>query len=76
MKTTQTAPILALVLYICGGISTFSGIGVLIINAAAYKTTGFTLLIGGVLLSMTGVMLMRISRNRTERQLRCTPPKT
>ncbi|MGB4598680.1 MAG: hypothetical protein WBI04_01730 [Trichlorobacter sp.] len=75
MKVAQTVPILALVLYICGGISTFGGVGVLAISSAAYTTTGFTLLIGGVLLSMTGVMLMRISRNRTERLLRCTTPK-
>lgn len=71
MKASQTVPILALVLYICGGISTFSGIGLLAFGANDRTVTGFSLLVGGVLLSMTGVMLMRISRNRTERQLRC-----
>lgn len=72
MKSSQTVPILALVLYICGGISTFSGIGLLLIGSTDLTVTGFSLLIGGVVLSMTGVMLMRITRNRTERQLRCT----
>ena len=72
MKLTQTVPILALVLYICGGISTFGGIGLLLIGSTNRTVTGFSLLVGGVLLSMTGVLLMRISRNRTERQLRCT----
>jgi len=72
MNTTQTVPILALVLYICGGLGTFGGIGILAVGATSRTTTGFTLLIGGVILSMTGVMLMRIARNRTERQLRCT----
>lgn len=72
MKNLQIVPILALVLYIFGGISTFSGIGVLVIGSNARTTTGFTMLIAGVLLSMTGVMLMRIARNRTEQQLRCT----
>lgn len=72
MKTSQTFPILALVLYICGGVGTFGGIGLLVIGSAAHTTTGYTLLVGGVLLSMSGVMLMRISRNRTENQLRCT----
>ncbi len=72
MKNVQTVPILALVLYICGGLSTFSGIGILLIGPAAETITAFTLVIAGVLLSMTGVMLMRITRNRTEHQLRCT----
>lgn len=72
MKPSQTVPILALVLYICGGISTFSGIGLLAFAASDRTQTGFSLLVGGVLLSMTGVMLMRMSRNRTERQLRCS----
>jgi hypothetical protein len=72
MKPSQTVPILALVLYICGGISTFSGIGLLAFGAANRVEIGFGLLIGGVLLSMTGVMLMRIARNRTERLLRCS----
>lgn len=72
MKNLQIVPILALVLYIFGGISTFSGIGVLVIGSSVRTTTGFTMLIVGVLLSMTGVMLMRIARNRTERQLRCS----
>jgi hypothetical protein len=72
MKQSQTVPILALILYICGGIGTFSGIGLLLIGSTNRTVTGFSLLVGGVLLSMTGVLLMRISRNRTERQLRCT----
>jgi len=72
MKVAQTVPILALVLYICGGISTFSGIGLLAFGASGRTVTGFSMLVGGVLLSMTGVMLMRISRNHTERQLRCS----
>lgn len=72
MKSSQTVPILALVLYICGGISTFGGIGLLAFGPTERTHIGFILLIGGVLLSMTGVMLMRISRNHTERQLRCS----
>lgn len=72
MKSSQTVPILALLLYICGGFGTFAGIGILVVGSASRTATGFSLLIGGVLLSMTGVMLMRIARNRTERQLRCT----
>lgn len=72
MKQAQIVPILALVLYIFGGICAFGGIGVLVIGSGARTNTGFTLLIAGVLLSMTGVMLMRIARNRTERQLQCS----
>lgn len=72
MNAAQTVPILALVLYICGGISTFSGIGLLVFGAVGRTQTGFIMLVGGVVLSMIGIMLMRISRNRTERQLRCT----
>ncbi len=72
MKSSQTVPILALILYICGGLGTFAGVGVLVVGPATRTITGFTLVIGGVLFSMTGVMLMRIARNRTEQQLRCT----
>lgn len=63
-------PITALMLYITGGAGTFTGIAFLAFNINAGTGAGLTLLICGVLLSMTGVVLMRIARNRTEQRIR------
>ncbi len=63
--------LLALGLYIIGGIGTFSGVGLIFLmkgrdlwGLGEGHTIGYLLLCAGVGLSILGVLLMRIFRNR------------
>lgn len=67
MNLSMPVSILAFVLYIGGGIASFSGIALLMTSR---PTTGFWLLSGGVLACIWGVLALRIIRNRTDRLLR------
>lgn len=70
MNIPHLIPIMALILYIIGGAGTFTGIAFLALDINTKAGNSFILLFGGVVLSMTGVLLMRIARNRTEHRLR------
>ena len=63
--------ILALALYIIGGIGTFGGVALILmmkgrdlIGLGDGRTIGYLLLCSGVCLSILGVLLMRVFRNR------------
>ena len=67
MNYSMPVSILSFVLYISGGIASFSGIALFMTNR---PTTGFWLLSGGILACIWGVLMLRIIRNRTDRLLR------
>lgn len=70
-KTGYALIYAALVLYILGGISIFSGVGLMVfMKGKSYgdwgrmDTFGYVLLFAGLSLSILGVLFMRIVRNR------------
>jgi hypothetical protein len=63
--------LLALTVYVIGGIGTFAGLGMIffmkdrsLLNWGDARSIGYLFLCVGLLLSMLGVLLMRILRNR------------
>jgi uncharacterized membrane protein (DUF485 family) len=69
MNFSLPVSILAFVLYITGGLASFSGIWLIIASNRVH--TAVWLIAGGVIACIWGVLLLRIIRNRTDRQLRC-----
>jgi hypothetical protein len=64
-------PLLALAIYILGGIGTFGGLALIIFMKGKDfyhwgdgRTVGYLFLFPGLCLSVFGVLLMRITRNR------------
>ncbi|MDA3903445.1 MAG: hypothetical protein PF441_08375 [Desulfuromusa sp.] len=64
-------PILAIAVYIIGGIATFSGVGLILLMKGKDlwgwgegHTIGYLLVFVGLILSILGVLIMRILRNR------------
>lgn len=63
--------VVALIVYIIGGLSAFTGIGLIafmkekdLLGLGDGRTIGYLLLCVGAVLSILGVLLMRIFRNR------------
>ena len=64
-------PLIALGLYIIGGIATFGGLGLIVFmkgkdffNWGDGQSVGYLFLFPGLCLSVFGVLLMRVVRNR------------
>lgn len=63
--------VIALVVFILGGVATFSGLGLLafmryrdVYGLGSGYSMGISLTVVGLILSISGVLLMRIFRNR------------
>jgi hypothetical protein len=70
-KTGATLGLVALGIYILGGLASFSGLGLIffmkgtdLYGLGDGRTIGYLLLCSGVCFSMIGVLLMRLFRNR------------
>jgi hypothetical protein len=67
----MVVPIIALTTFVLGGISTFTGLGLLafmrhrdVLGLGDGRSMGVSLVIMGLIGSIAGVLLMRIFRNR------------
>ena len=70
-KPSMVVPIIALTVFVLGGIATFSGLGLLafmrhrdVFGLGDGRSMGVSLVIMGLIGSILGVLLMRIFRNR------------
>ncbi|HLO26671.1 MAG TPA: hypothetical protein VK187_11190 [Geobacteraceae bacterium] len=67
----STLAIVALAIYVLGGVSMFGGLGLVflmkgrdLLGLGDGRSIGWVFLCGGLCMSMLGVLLMRIFRNR------------
>ena len=71
VRSSTPLAMVALVIYICGGLLTFGGLFLSVRRwftvGPSGLTSGILMLVAGIFLSMLGVFFMRIVRNRGRR---------